>query len=73
MYHKNGPAAGLLFALREKYHTAHTMFQARGLDGAEPLPALEVNPQVAAQVLAFEARLFKAVERYGLRGANKTL
>ena len=33
----------------------------------EPLPALEVSAERAAQVLAFEERLFGAIERYGLR------
>ena len=68
------PALRLAFSYftpREKHHMVRTLFQARGVDISEPLLDLEVSLEVAARVLEFEARLFKAVERYGLRGARK--
>ncbi len=64
------PALRLAFSYftpREKHHMARTLFTALGQETAEPLPELKVSPEMAARVLAFEARLFKAVERYGLR------
>lgn len=64
------PALRLAFSYftpREKYHIAQTLLQALGIDDTKPLPTLEVTPETAARVLAFEAKLFQAIERYGLR------
>jgi len=55
------------FAPREKYHMARTLFQEQEADDAAPVIALEVSPETAARVLAFETRLFQVVERYGLQ------
>jgi Mg-chelatase subunit ChlD len=64
------PALRLAFSYftpRKKYHIAQTLLQALGINDTKPLPTLEVTPETAARVLAFEAELFQAVERYGLR------
>jgi len=58
------------FTPREKYHIARTLLQALGIAATKPLPTLEVSPETAAKVLAFEAKLFQAVERYGLRARS---
>lgn len=50
------------FLPREKYHLTRTLF---GSDSPE-LPALEVNVDQAARVMAFESALFKALEKYGI-------
>ena len=51
---------------------ALTLLKALSLDPAEPpLAGLEVSPEAAARALAFEARLFRAVARYGVRGASR--
>jgi Mg-chelatase subunit ChlD len=55
------------FTPREKYHIARTLLQALGLADTEPLPKLELTPEIAAKVLRFEAKLFQTSERYGLR------
>lgn len=56
------------FTPREKHHMARTLLQALGIQEAEvALPELEVPAEVAAYVLAAETRLFRTVERYGLR------
>lgn len=68
------PALRLAFSYftpREKHYMARTLLQAKGAGQTEedtPLVGLEVSVNMAAQVLAFEARLFQAVRRYGLRG-----
>ena len=58
------------FTPREKHHLAMTLLEAAGdpdpAASHAPLAALEVSPQAAARVLAFEAALRRAVERYGL-------
>jgi hypothetical protein len=57
------------FTPREKHHLALTLLEATGATGdagREALTALEVPPQAAARVLAFEAALKRAVERFGL-------
>lgn len=58
------------FTPREKHHMALTLLEALGLKTDRPLTSLEVSPHVAAQCLAFEARLWGAVERYGIRGGQ---
>ena len=51
---------------------ALTLLKALGINPAEPpMAALEVSAEDAARALAFEARLFRAVERFGLRGASR--
>ncbi|KAF3885656.1 MULTISPECIES: DUF5682 family protein [Nostocales] len=61
------------FTPREKHKIASTLIKAWGEDGCETesLAELEVSVEVAAQVLAFETKLFAAVKRYGLRGGDK--
>ncbi len=61
------------FTPREKHHMARSLMEALGLDvrAQSVMTALEYGPEVAARALAFEARLFKAVEEYGLRGGTK--
>jgi hypothetical protein len=58
------------FTPREKHALARSLMDALGLAAAPPLPALEVAPQVAAATMAFEARLFAALDRYRLRGGQ---
>ena len=55
------------FTPREKHHLAKTLLQMLGLKSDVSLTALAVPAAVAAQALAFESRLFQALERYGLR------
>ena len=55
------------FTPREKYHIARTLLKALGMEDSEPVTNLEVSPQMAANVMAFEAKLFKLLERYGVR------
>jgi hypothetical protein len=59
------------FTPREKHHMARTLLQSLGEAPAPPLPDLEVTPEEAARALAFEARLFRLVEQYGLRGSEE--
>ena len=60
------------FTPREKHHMALTLMKSLGIKPVEqPLAALEVSAEVAARALAFEARLFQAVERFGLRRASQ--
>ncbi|NJL20357.1 MAG: hypothetical protein HC895_05265 [Leptolyngbyaceae cyanobacterium SM1_3_5] len=71
------PALRLAFSYftpREKHHMSRTLFQSVGQTesprGGEAIVSLEVSVEVAAQVMAFEAKLFGAVRRYGLRGGE---
>ncbi|MEP0873940.1 DUF5682 family protein [Trichocoleus desertorum AS-A10] len=70
------PALRLAFSYftpREKHYMARTLLQAQDagqVKEAAPLVDLEVSVGLAAQVLAFETRLFQAVRRYGLRGGD---
>ena len=57
------------FAPREKHHLAETLLRALG-DTSAPLPELTVNPEIAAQALAFEDKLFGVLAKYGLRGGQ---
>jgi hypothetical protein len=61
------------FTPREKHHMARSLMEALGLDphAQSSLVALEYGPEVAARALAFEARLFQAVEKYGIRGGQR--
>ena len=42
------------------------LFESLGLKTMKPLAPLAIDPQSAAEALAFEERLFEMVERYGL-------
>ncbi len=59
------------FTPREKHHMALTLLQALGIKPEESsMAALEVSPEVAARAMAFEARLFQAAHRFGIRGGR---
>jgi hypothetical protein len=55
------------FTPREKHYLALTLREALGLTEAPELAALTVDAQTAARALAFESKLFAALEKYGLR------
>ena len=57
------------FTPREKHYLATTLLQALELKPPEkhPSAAFRVSPQQAAATLAWEAELFAALERFGLR------
>jgi hypothetical protein len=60
------------FTPREKHHMVLTLFRSLGINSDEqPIDALEVSAETAARALAFEARLFRAVETFGLRGRSR--
>ncbi|MFO0953035.1 MAG: hypothetical protein U0835_18160 [Isosphaeraceae bacterium] len=59
------------FTPREKHHMARSLLKALGLEDAPAPAALEVGPEVAAQALALESRVFQAVARFGLRGGGR--
>lgn len=54
------------FTPREKHHMLTTLFQSLGIAPSQRLPELEVAPEVAAQAMAIEAKIFDAIARYGL-------
>jgi hypothetical protein len=64
------------FTPREKHHLAMNLLEAVAAPAASdgipsaPPPTIDltVNPEEAARAMAIEARIFAAVERYGLRG-----
>jgi hypothetical protein len=60
------------FTPREKHHMARSLMEALGLDARaeSALAALEYGPEVATRALAIEARLFQAVEFFGVRGGR---
>jgi hypothetical protein len=58
------------FTPREKHHMAVTLLESLGLRDLQPLKALQVTASQAAEVLAFETRLFSEIARYGLRGGK---
>ncbi len=59
------------FTPREKHHMALTLLQALGIKPPEwSMAALEVSPETAARAMAFESRLFRSAERFGIRGAR---
>ena len=59
------------FTPREKHTLAQTLTQTWTPEGSSisPLSPLSVNPEIVAQVMAFEAQLQKTLNRYGLRGS----
>lgn len=68
------PALRLAFSYftpREKHHMTRTLLRSLEPDGQDkPLVDLEVSVEEAAAVMAFEAKLFQVVRRYGLRGGQ---
>jgi hypothetical protein len=58
------------FTPREKHHLALTLREGLGLAGEPEMAALAVDAETAAAALAFEGRLFGALEQYGLRGGE---
>lgn len=60
------------FTPREKHHLAKSLLEALGLKNVPPLHALSVHPADAARALALEARVFAAINKYGLRGGTST-
>jgi hypothetical protein len=54
------------FTPREKHYMLETLFDSLGLREVKPLQDLAVDDQTALAALAFEERLFAAVEKYGL-------
>jgi hypothetical protein len=59
------------FTPREKHHMTRTLLNSLEPDSEEkPLVDLEVSVEQATAVMAFEAKLFQAVRRYGLRGGQ---
>lgn len=58
------------FTPREKDHLARALLAAVGQHDTAPLPALAVSAEEAARALAFEARLFRELDRHGLRGGR---
>jgi hypothetical protein len=58
------------FTPREKNHLAYTLLAAAGQTDSAPLPELAVSAEDAARALAFEGRLFRELERHGLRGGG---
>ncbi len=68
------PALRLAFSFftpREKHYLAKTLLKALGIEDITPLPKLEIDTELAATVLAFEDKLFKTIDCYGLRGSQK--
>jgi hypothetical protein len=60
------------FTPREKDHLARTLLKAAGQTDMTPLPMLAVGSEDAARALAFESRLFRQLDRHGLRGGGTT-
>ncbi|HZY85365.1 MAG TPA: DUF5682 family protein [Gemmataceae bacterium] len=58
------------FTPREKHHLALTLREALGLEDEPEMAALTVSVDEAARALALEAKLFAALEKYGLRGRD---
>jgi hypothetical protein len=58
------------FTPREKHHLALTLREALGLAKTPEMAALTVDTATAARALAFEARLFESLEKYGVRGGR---
>lgn len=55
------------FTPRETHHMALSLLKGLGIKSEPRLTALEVSPEMAMKALALEARLFRAVDRFGLR------
>lgn len=54
------------FTPREKHHLLTTLFQSLGIKQSPLLEKLEVDPEQAAAALAWEERVYAALEKYGL-------
>ena len=59
------------FTPREKHHMAASLLEALGVATVAPLAGLEYGPEAAARALAFEARLFRTAEKFGVRGGAR--
>lgn len=59
------------FTPREKHYMLTTLFESLGLKEVRPLDRLAVNEATAAEVLAFEERLFEMIDKYGLGAADE--
>ena len=70
------PALRLAFSFftpREKHHMLVALFNALKREGVSEKEAqidLKVDATAAASAIAFEARLFEALKRYGIRGGG---
>jgi hypothetical protein len=58
------------FTPREKHHMGLTLLESLGLKEQQPLTRLQESPEAMAHALAFESRLYEALQRYGLRGGD---
>ncbi|MDB5338369.1 MAG: hypothetical protein JWN70_3988, partial [Planctomycetaceae bacterium] len=58
------------FTPREKHYMLTTLFESLGLKRVQPLGSLTVDESTAAEALAFEERLFEAIEKYGLKATH---
>lgn len=58
------------FTPREKHHLALTLRESLGLKNTPELAALTVDAETAARALAFESRLFGALDQFGVRGGS---
>jgi hypothetical protein len=54
------------FTPREKHHLLTTLFKSLGVSVTQPLENLSVRPEIAAEAMALEERLFEAIKKYGL-------
>ena len=59
------------FTPREKHHMLTTLFESLGLTMQQPLAPLAVDPETAAEALAFEERLFEMITHYGLEATHE--
>ncbi len=58
------------FTPREKHYLALTLREALGLSQEPEMAALTVDAETAASALKFEDALFRAAEKYGVRGTS---
>jgi hypothetical protein len=56
------------FTPREKHYLAQTLRKGLGLSNELEPATLEVSVETATRALAFEAKLFETLEKYGVRG-----
>jgi hypothetical protein len=54
------------FTPREKHYMLTTLFQSLGIHEIQSLPQLSVTPELAAEALAIEERIFAAIDKYSL-------
>lgn len=58
------------FTPREKHHLLTTLFKSLGVSVEQPLGDLVVRPEIAAEAMALEERLFAAIKKYGLESLS---